>query len=50
MKLKLRTNFAIFVIFFGMALILALKNRNWIGALIFLIIGLVSLWGDNRWK
>ena len=50
MKLKLGTNFAIFVIFFGMALVLALKNGNWIGALIFLIAGLISLWADNKKK
>jgi len=50
MKLKFGTNFAIFVIFFGMALILALRNGNWLGALIFLIVGLISLWADNKGK
>lgn len=50
MKLKLGTNFAVFVIFFGMALILALRNQNWIGALIFLMAGLISLWADNKGK
>ena len=50
MKLKFGTNFAIFAIFFGMALVLALKNGNWIGALIFLIAGLISLWADNNKK
>ncbi len=50
MKFKLGTNFAIFAIFFGMALILAVKNQNWLGALIFLIVGLMSLWADNNKK
>ncbi|MEK6760293.1 MAG: hypothetical protein AABX93_00025 [Nanoarchaeota archaeon] len=48
MKLKLGTNFAVFIIFFGMALILSFKNQNWIGAAIFLIVGLVSLLADNK--
>ena len=50
MKLKLGTNFAVFVIFFGMALVLSLKNQNWIGAAIFFIIGLVSLLADSKKK
>jgi len=42
------TNFAVFVIFFGIALIEAFKHNNWIEALLFLALGIISLWADVR--
>ncbi|MFH1694721.1 MAG: hypothetical protein ABH880_03135 [Patescibacteria group bacterium] len=44
-KLNL-TNFAVFIIFFGIALIEALQKGNWIEALLFLSLGILSLWAD----
>ncbi|MEK6844416.1 MAG: hypothetical protein AABX83_03235 [Nanoarchaeota archaeon] len=41
-------NFAVFIIFFGIALIEALQNNNWIEALLFFALGLLSLWVDFK--
>jgi len=41
-------NFAVFIIFFGIALIEALKNHNWIESLLFLILGIIFLLADIR--
>ena len=44
---KLRfTNMAVFIIFFGIALMEALQKQNWIEALLFLSLGVISLWAD----
>ncbi|KKR23812.1 MAG: hypothetical protein UT53_C0007G0030 [Candidatus Yanofskybacteria bacterium GW2011_GWD2_39_48] len=40
------TNIAVFIIFFGVALFEALRGHNWLEALIFLILGVISLWVD----
>lgn len=42
------TNFAVFVIFFGIALIEALQKQNWLEAALFLALGIISLWVDIR--
>jgi len=42
------TNIAVFIIFFGIALIEAVKNRNWIEAILFLSLGVMSLWVDLK--
>ncbi len=42
------TNLAVFVIFFGIALIEAFQKSNWIEAALFLCLGVLSLWGDIR--
>jgi hypothetical protein len=42
------TNFAIFTLFFGIALIEALQKRNWLEAALFLGLGVLSLWADTR--
>lgn len=47
-KIKLGTNFAVFVIFFGLALVEAIRNRNWFSAALFLALGVLSLWADYR--
>lgn len=48
-KLKF-TNLAIFVIFFGIALIEAFQKNNWLEAALFLTLGILSLWADIRKK
>lgn len=47
MNLKF-TNLAVFVIFFGIALIEAFQKQNWLEALLFLALGILSLWADIR--
>ena len=47
MKLKIGTNFAIFIIFFGLALIEAVQKHNWAGALLFAILGVIFLRADG---
>lgn len=40
------TNLAVFIIFFGIALIEAVQKSNWIEAALFLGLGFLSLWAD----
>jgi len=40
------TNLAVFVIFFGIALIEAIQKSNWLEAGLFFALGLISLWAD----
>ncbi|HEY4515862.1 MAG TPA: hypothetical protein VJH67_01590 [Candidatus Paceibacterota bacterium] len=40
------TNFAVFIIFFGIALIEAFQKHNWIEALLFLALGVISFRAD----
>ena len=40
------TSIAVFVLFFGLALIEALQRGNWLEAAIFLALGALSLWAD----
>jgi len=42
------TNIAVFIIFFGMALLEALQKQNWLEAGIFLALGILSLWTDFK--
>lgn len=42
------TNLAVFIIFFGIALIEAFQKQNWLEAALFLALGLISLWADIR--
>ncbi len=46
-KLKL-TSFAVFIVFFGIALIEAFQKQNWLEALLFFALGIFSLWADFR--
>ncbi|TSC86224.1 MAG: hypothetical protein G01um10148_730 [Parcubacteria group bacterium Gr01-1014_8] len=46
MKLPAFLNLAVFVIFFGIALIEAIQRSNWIEAALFLALGVMSLWAD----
>lgn len=42
------TNLAVFLLFFGIALIEATRKGSWIEAALFLALGLLALWGDFR--
>ncbi|MDO8600517.1 MAG: hypothetical protein Q7R73_02770 [bacterium] len=42
------TNLAVFIIFFGIALIEAVQKQNWLEAGLFLALGVLSLWADFR--
>jgi hypothetical protein len=42
------TNIAVFIIFFGIALIEALQKQNWLEAGLFLSLGIISLWVDIK--
>ena len=46
-KIKLGSGFAIFLIFFGIALLEAFKAHNWLLAAFWLGIGMLFLVGDN---
>lgn len=39
-------NLAVFIIFFGIALIEAVQKDNWLEAALFLALGVLSLWAD----
>ena len=39
-------NITVFIIFFGIALIEAVQKHNWLEALLFLTLGVMSLWAD----
>ena len=46
-RIRLGANFAIFVLFFGVATLEAFQTGNWIKAALWLAIGLVFLLADN---
>lgn len=48
MKTLKFTNIAVFIIFFGIALIEAIQKQNWLEAILFLALGVISLWADIR--
>ena len=48
MKKPKFTNLAIFIIFFGIALIEAFQKQNWPEAILFLTLGIISLWVDIK--
>lgn len=47
-KLKLGTNFAIFVIFFGVAMLDAIQTHNWLRVAFWAGIGTFFLWADMK--
>jgi hypothetical protein len=49
-KLKLGTNFTIFLLFFGMSMLEAIETNNWLKAAFWLAIGIVFLMADNLKK
>jgi hypothetical protein len=46
-RIKLGANFAVFLLFFGVAALEAFQTRNWIKAAFWLVIGIVFLSADN---
>jgi hypothetical protein len=48
--MKFGVNFAVFVLFFGLALVEAIQSQNWLKAVIFLLLGIISLFADSRNK
>jgi uncharacterized membrane protein len=46
-QIQLGTNFAVFVLFFGIAALEAFQTRNWMKALFWVAIAVVFLVGDN---
>jgi len=48
MKKPKFTNLAVFIIFFGIALIEAFQKNNWLEATLFLALGLLSVWADFK--
>jgi hypothetical protein len=46
-KIRLSTNFTVFLLFFGVAMLEAFQTRNWIKAGFWLVIGIVFLSADN---
>jgi uncharacterized membrane protein len=49
-RIKLSTNFAVFLLFFGVAALEAFQSRNWIKAVFWAVIGIVFLIADNLKK
>ena len=50
MKLKFGTNFAIFILFFGLAALEAVQTANWLKVGFWIAISLVFLFADNMKK
>jgi uncharacterized membrane protein len=46
-RIKLSTNFTVFLLFFGVATLEAFQTRNWIKAAFWIAIGIVFLVADN---
>ncbi len=46
-KIKLGTNFAVFILFFGVALLEAFQTQNWLKSAFWLIVGVFFLVADN---
>ena len=49
-RIKLGTNFTVFLLFFGVATLETFQTRNWIKAAFWLAIGVVFLVADNLKK
>jgi len=49
-KIRLSTNFAVFVLFFGAAMVEAIQSGNYVKAAFWVAIGLVFLLADNLKK
>ncbi|MBN8674305.1 MAG: hypothetical protein J0L56_09230 [Chitinophagales bacterium] len=49
-KIQLGTNFAIYLLFFGVAMVEAFQSRNWLKCVFWLAIGIVFFIADNLRK
>ena len=47
MKIRFGANFAVFVLFFGVAVIEAIQTKNWLKVGFWIAISLVFLFADN---
>lgn len=47
-NLKLGTNFAIFILFFGVAALDATQTQNWLRVVFWILVGAVFLWADMK--
>ena len=47
-NLKLGTNFAVFILFFGVAALYAMQTQNWLRVAFWAVIGAAFLWADTR--
>ncbi len=47
-KSNFGTSITIFILFFGLALVEAVKKHNGLEAALFLLLGIVSFWADFR--
>lgn len=47
-RLALGTNFAIFILFFGVALLDAVQTQNWLRVAFWVAIAAVFLWADAK--
>jgi hypothetical protein len=47
-NLRFGTNFAIFIIFFGVAALDAIQSQNWLRVIFWLAIGAYFLWADTK--
>ena len=45
---KIGTNLVVFILFFGIALIEAFQRQNWLGAFLFVLLGIVFIWADRK--
>ena len=45
---KLGTNFAVFILFFGVAAVEAVQTEDWLKVVFWIAIGLVFLWADVK--
>ena len=45
---NLGVNLAVFILFFGIALIEAFQKHNWVEALLFVLLGMIFILADNR--
>lgn len=50
MKKVTFVNLTVFILFFGIALIEAVQQSNWLGAGLFAALGVLSLWADFHRK
>lgn len=46
--MKIGTNMTIFILFFGVALVEAFQSNNWLLSGLFLVLGFVFLYSDNK--
>jgi hypothetical protein len=46
-KIKLSTNFTVFLLFFGVATLEAFQTRNWLKVIFWVAIGIAFLAADN---